>query len=67
MVLKLGGLRSILVDPRESSLKRRQRKQLRRSGRRMIEAERVEFGTDNPDSIEATSRLASQAKLIVGL
>ena len=67
LILTLAGRKCVLVDPRESSLKRRQRKQLRRSGREMIETERVEFGTNHPESVEATARLSKLAGLIVGL
>ena len=67
LILTLAGRKCVLVDPRESSLKRRQRKQLRRSGRKMIETERVEFGTEHPSSVEATARLSKLAGLMVGL
>ena len=67
LVLTLGGASSVVVDPRVSTLKQCQRKQMRRRGRNTFRYERVEFGTDHSDSVEATPRLCAAAGLIVGL
>ena len=66
-MLTLGGATCVVVDPRDSALKRRQRKQLRRRGHALFAAERVEFGTQAAGSEEATGRLCGEAGLIVGL
>eukprot|EP00038_Savillea_parva_P015572 m.14343 g.14343 ORF g.14343 m.14343 type:complete len:623 (+) comp3144_c0_seq2:72-1940(+) len=69
LMLTLANIRSIVVDPREGKLSRRQRKALRRSKLESFQCVHAMFGGHDADALTATAQLihTTRAAVIVGL
>ena len=67
LLFALSGIPSRLVDPRGGNLPKRQRKQLRRSGREAFERHASLFGGDGRAAAATTAKLLRGVSLVLGL